>query len=109
MSDSAFRRSLSLDGAIKMGICLLKMIRGCTRCSTEPKAKPLDLDFRHGFSMLGEHFGKVLLGHQLASIASDFDTPTYRYRKLSDLVHKADAFDVDQPEGGGLRIRLKAE
>jgi hypothetical protein len=59
--------------------------------------------------MLGDHFGKVLLGHQLASIASDFDTSTYGYRKLSDLVRKAGAFDVNQPEGGGLRIRLKAE
>jgi hypothetical protein len=50
-----------------------------------------------------------MLGHRLASIASDFDSRTYGYGKLSDLVRKAGAFDVDQPEGGGLRIRLKVE
>ena len=50
-----------------------------------------------------------LLGHRVASIASDFDSRTYGYRKLSDLVRKAGAFDVDQPEGGALRVRLKAE
>ena len=50
-----------------------------------------------------------LLGHRVASIASDFDSRTYGYRKLSDLVRKAGAFDVDQPQGGALRVRLKAE
>src|SRR4051812_23451372 len=50
-----------------------------------------------------------LLGHRVASIASDFDSRTYGYRKLSDLVRKAGAFEVDQPEGGALRVRLKAE
>ena len=49
------------------------------------------------------------LGHWLASIASDFDSRTYGYRKLSDLLRKAGAFDVDQPQGRGLRIRLKTE
>jgi uncharacterized LabA/DUF88 family protein len=50
-----------------------------------------------------------VLGHRLASIASDFDSRIYGYRKLSDLVRKAGAFDVDQPEGGALRIRLKTD
>jgi uncharacterized LabA/DUF88 family protein len=50
-----------------------------------------------------------MLGHRLASIAPDFDSRTYGFRKLSDLVRKAGAFDVDQPEGGGLRIRPKVE
>lgn len=50
-----------------------------------------------------------MLGQRLASIASDFDSRTYGYRKLSDLVRKAGAFDVDHPEGGVLRVRLKAE
>jgi hypothetical protein len=35
------------------------------------------------------------LGHRLASIASDFDPCTYGYRKLSDLVRKTGAFEVD--------------
>ncbi|GEO19193.1 hypothetical protein MAE02_68890 [Microvirga aerophila] len=50
-----------------------------------------------------------MLGQRLASIASDFDSRTYGYRKLSDLMRKTGAFEVDQPEGGALRVRLKAE
>jgi uncharacterized LabA/DUF88 family protein len=50
-----------------------------------------------------------MLGQRLASIASDFDSRTYGYRKLSDLVRKAGAFEVDQPEGGALRVRLKTQ
>jgi uncharacterized LabA/DUF88 family protein len=50
-----------------------------------------------------------MLGHRLASIASDFDSRTYGYRKLSDLVRKAGAFEVDHSQGGALRIRLKVE
>lgn len=48
-----------------------------------------------------------LLGHQLASIASDFDPRTYGFRKLSDLVRKTDAFEVSHPDGGVVRVRLK--
>jgi uncharacterized LabA/DUF88 family protein len=47
------------------------------------------------------------VGKQLGSLASDFDSRTYGASKLSDLVRKTDAFDVDQPEGGTLRIRVK--
>jgi uncharacterized LabA/DUF88 family protein len=47
------------------------------------------------------------LGKRLSSIATDFDPRTYGYRKLSDLVRKTGAFEVDQPETGGLRVRLK--
>jgi uncharacterized LabA/DUF88 family protein len=50
-----------------------------------------------------------MLGQRLASIASDFDSRTYGYRKLSDLMRKTGAFEVDQPEGGALRVRLKTE
>lgn len=46
------------------------------------------------------------VGHQLANFASDFDPRTYGFRKLSDLVRKTGAFDVDQLEGRPLRIRL---
>jgi len=63
----------------------------------------LQIDSEGGWISLG------MLGHRLASLAPDFDSRTYGYRKLSDLVRKAGAFDVDQPEGGGLRARLKAE
>lgn len=47
------------------------------------------------------------VGKQLASLAPDFDSRTYGATKLSDLVRKANAFDVDHPEGGTLRIRVR--
>jgi uncharacterized LabA/DUF88 family protein len=47
------------------------------------------------------------VGKQLASLAPDFDSRTYGASKLSDLVRKTNAFEVDQPEGGTLRIRVK--
>ncbi len=46
-------------------------------------------------------------GHRLASLAPDFDPRTYGYKKLSDLVRKTKAFDVEKAETGGLRVRLK--
>jgi hypothetical protein len=39
----------------------------------------------------------------------DFDARTYGEKKLSDLVRKIDAFEVGQPEGGRLSIRLKPD
>ena len=47
------------------------------------------------------------LGRRLPNLASDFDPRTYGYRKLSDLVRGLDAFDLQQIDGGGLRIKLK--
>lgn len=47
------------------------------------------------------------VGNQLANLALDFDPRTYGFRKLSDLVRKTGAFDVDQLEGKPLRIRIK--
>ncbi|MGO8953798.1 MAG: OST-HTH/LOTUS domain-containing protein, partial [Rhodomicrobium sp.] len=52
--------------------------------------------------------GLGMVGQRLANIASDFDPRTYGYRKLSDLVRKTGAFDLDQPEGRAMRIRPKA-
>jgi hypothetical protein len=43
--------------------------------------------------------GLGVVGQHLANISSDFDPRTYGYRKLSDLVRKTGAFDLDQPEG----------
>ncbi|MDR6289431.1 MULTISPECIES: NYN domain-containing protein [Inquilinus] len=51
--------------------------------------------------------GLGAVGQRLANIASDFDPRTYGYRKLSDLVRKTGAFDIDQPEGKALRIRVR--
>jgi hypothetical protein len=47
-------------------------------------------------------------GRRLANLAPDFDARTYGYKKLSDLVRNSTAFEVQQSEGGGFRIRLKA-
>jgi uncharacterized LabA/DUF88 family protein len=47
------------------------------------------------------------VGTQLSKLASDFDPRTYGVRKLSDLVRKTNAFEVEQPEGGALRIRIR--
>ena len=51
--------------------------------------------------------GLGVVGQRLANIASDFDPRTYGFRKLSDLVRKTGAFDIDQPEGRAVRIRAK--
>ncbi len=51
--------------------------------------------------------GLGAVGQHLANIASDFDPRTYGFRKLSDLVRKTGAFDVDQSEGRTIRIRAK--
>jgi hypothetical protein len=48
-----------------------------------------------------------LVGTQLSNLSSDFDPRTYGSRKLSDLVRKTGAFEVDHPEGGSIRIRKK--
>jgi len=47
------------------------------------------------------------LGTQLANLSSDFDPRTYGFRKLSDLVRKTGAFELDQGEGRNLRVRMK--
>lgn len=47
------------------------------------------------------------LGTQLANLSSDFDPRTFGFRKLSDLVRKTGAFELDQAEGKALRVRIK--
>lgn len=47
------------------------------------------------------------LGSQLANHPSDFDPRTYGFRKLSDLVRGANAFEIEHPPGGTLKTRLK--
>ena len=47
------------------------------------------------------------VGTQLANLAPDFDPRTFGFRKLSDLVRKTNAFEIDHPAGGTLRIREK--
>ena len=51
--------------------------------------------------------GLGVVGQCLANIVSDFDSRTYGYRKLSDLVRKTGAFDIEQPKGRAMRVRAK--
>lgn len=47
------------------------------------------------------------VGRRLANVAPDFDPRTYGCGKLSDLVRQTGAFEIDQPEGRSMRIRVK--
>jgi uncharacterized LabA/DUF88 family protein len=47
------------------------------------------------------------VGTQLANLASDFDPRTFGFRKLSDLVRKTNDFEIEHPEGGSMRIRIR--
>ena len=48
------------------------------------------------------------LGSQLSKLHPDWDPRTYGFGKLSDLVRKTNAFEIERPEGGGMRVRIKA-
>jgi uncharacterized LabA/DUF88 family protein len=58
------------------------------------------LDTEDGWVPLGA------VGNQLANLASDFDSRTYGFEKLSDLVRKTNAFEIESPKGGAMRIRI---
>ncbi|MBU4529503.1 MAG: NYN domain-containing protein [Hoeflea sp.] len=48
------------------------------------------------------------VGTQLANLSSDFDPRNFGFRKLSDLVRKTNAFEIDHADGRAVRIRKKA-
>ncbi|MBX3577006.1 MAG: NYN domain-containing protein [Rhizobiaceae bacterium] len=49
------------------------------------------------------------VGKSLANLAPDFDSRTYGFRKLIDLVRDTGGFDVELGEGHAPRIRLKSD
>ena len=53
--------------------------------------------------------GLGALGTRLANLAADFDPRNYGVAKLSDLVRKSGAFELDQSEGRRVRVRLRPE
>src|SRR3954449_9194924 len=59
------------------------------------------MESEDGWVTLGE------VGRQLANLASDFDPRTFGFRKLSDLVRKTNAFEIDEQNGRSMRIRVK--
>lgn len=61
------------------------------------------MESEDGWVLLG------MVGHRLANLASDFDPRTYGFRKLSDLVRKTDAFEIEHPAGGAMRIKIKLD
>jgi hypothetical protein len=83
-----------------------------------PPAKPLQSPsaavplLRRVIAQMDDDEGWVNLGRagqQLANLAPDFDPRTYGHAKLSDLVRKSGAFEVERPSGGQVRIRLKPD
>lgn len=51
--------------------------------------------------------GLGAVGQQLGKLAPDFDPRTYGHGKLSDLVKKTGAFEIELTKGTGMRIRPK--
>ena len=47
------------------------------------------------------------VGTQLANLSSDFDPRNFGFRKLSDLIRKTNAFEIDHSDGRAVRIRKK--
>ena len=54
-----------------------------------------------GWVMLGP------VGQHISNLFSDFDVRTYGCSKLSDLVRKTGAFDIEKVDGGHIRMRAK--
>jgi uncharacterized LabA/DUF88 family protein len=79
------------------------------RAQTPGDAVPLlrtaiaQMDSEDGWVSLGA------LGTRLANLAADFDPRSYGVAKLSDLVRKSGALEIDQSEGRRLRVKLKPE
>ena len=84
--------------------------------SAAPKAKSLQppsaaipilekaisqIDSEDGWVMLGT------VGQHISNLFSDFDVRSYGHNKLSDLVRKTGAFDVEKTDSGQLRMRVK--
>src|SRR6201991_1781657 len=59
------------------------------------------MESEDGWVTLGE------VGKGLTNLAPDFDSRTYGSRKLSDLVRKTNAFEIDEANGRLIRIRVK--
>jgi len=59
------------------------------------------IESEDGWATLGQ------VGQQISKLFSDFDVRTFGFSKLSDLVRKTGAFEVDKAESGHLRIRAR--
>jgi uncharacterized LabA/DUF88 family protein len=80
----------------------LKALQPPAAATSMLKRALAEMDTEDGWVNLG------VVGQRLATIASDFDSRNFGYRKLSDLVRKTGMFEIDQAEGHAMRIRVKA-
>lgn len=71
------------------------------------KAAPLILKAMAGHEDEEGWAGLGGIGTRLQSIAPDFDPRNYGVGKLSDVVRKAGAFDLEKAEGNHLRVRQR--
>jgi uncharacterized protein (TIGR00288 family) len=71
------------------------------------KAAPLILKAMAGHEDEEGWAGLGGIGTRLQSIAPDFDPRNYGFGKLSDVVRKAGAFDIEKAEGRQLRVRQR--
>jgi hypothetical protein len=65
---------------------------------------------RRVLSQMDDDDGWVRLsdfGRTLFNLVPDFDSRTYGYKKLGDLVRKSSVFDVQEAAGGDVRVRMR--
>lgn len=94
-------------------------LRGGTTNNQDSAAKPQPLQppdaatpvIKKAIAQMESEDGWVDLGEmgkRLIALAPDFDSRTFGSRKLSDLVRKTNAFELEeQAKGGSVRIRVK--
>ena len=83
---------------------------GCAKPkSLQPPSAAIPI-LKKAISQIVREAGWLLLGEvggQVSNLFSDFDVRSYGHNKLSDLVRKTGAFDVEKSNSGQLRMRVK--
>jgi hypothetical protein len=77
--------------------------------SLQPPSAAIPI-LKKAISQIESEDGWVLLGEvggQVSNLFSDFDVRSYGHNKLSDLVRKTGAFDVEKGKSGQLQVRVK--
>jgi uncharacterized LabA/DUF88 family protein len=108
----------SLKQACHRFIYTENLVPAATSVSADTPAKPEPLQprsaaipiLKKAISQIESEDGWVPLGQvgsQLSRLHSDFDVRSYGHSKLSDLVRKTEAFDIEKGDGGP-RIRARA-
>lgn len=99
-----YTENLLPDAPAKVGVsAAAKPLEPLSRASEILLRVIGDLESDAGWVSLGS------IGTQLANIAPDFDPRSYGFKKLSDLVRKIPALELDEQEGTRLRVRLKSQ